>query len=203
MHNFPLLFLISGPAGSGKTTLCNTILEHLSPQVERVVTATTRPPRPGESHKHHYHFLSEADFLNKIKNNEFYEYAIVHDYYYGSLKTDIQSKLEQNIDLLLNIDVQGVETFRKASQIDSVLKSRLVTIFIMPPTMDELRSRLQNRNQDSSEEIAKRLQIAKEEMKSWKNYNYCIPSRSKEEDFVALLSIYSAEKLRIRNRPLA
>lgn len=175
------------------------MLEHLYPQVERVITATTRPPRPGEAHKHHYHFLSEADFLDKVKNNEFYEYAIVHDYYYGSLKTDIQSKLDQNIDLLLNVDVQGVETFRKVAQTDPLLKSRLITIFIMPPNIEELRSRLQNRNQDSSEEISKRLKIAKDEMKFWKNYNYCIPSRSKEEDFVALLSIYSAEKLRIRN----
>lgn len=175
------------------------MLEHLSPQVERVITATTRPPRPGETNQYHYHFLSESEFLQKIRENEFFEYAIVHNYYYGSLKSDIQSKLDHNIDLLLNIDVQGVETFRKVAEKDPILQSRLVTIFILPPDIEELRTRLQIRNQDSDEEIAKRLRIAKEEIKFWKNYNYCIPSHSKEEDFAALLSIYTAEKLKIRH----
>lgn len=193
-----LLFIISGPAGSGKTTLCDAMLKTLSPQVRRVITATTRAPREGETHGKDYYFFSPEAFQEGIKKGSFYEYANVHDNLYGTLKAEIQQKLSENLDLLINIDVQGAETLRKSAQEDPLLKDRVVSVFIMPESIDQIQQRLQKRNQDSEETIKKRLQIAEQEVTHWQKYNYCIPSGNEEEDFACLMSLYAAEKLRVR-----
>ena len=158
--NLGLLLIISGPAGSGKTTLCDRILKDFHPQIQRVITATTRPPRKGEKNGVDYHFLNPESFSAHEKANDFYETAEVYNHHYGSLKSAIREKLTQETDLLLNIDVQGAASFRKAAQDDSLLKGRLISVFLMPPSMEELHSRMTKRGLDDPAIIQKRLKTA-------------------------------------------
>lgn len=195
-----LLLVVSGPAGSGKTTLCDGMIRHYSPEIQRVVTCTTRPPRTGEKDGFDYHFLDMLSFEKKIAENEFYEYAKVHNKCYGTLKSEIQDKLAASIDLLLNIDVQGTLTIKKAALLDSLLAKQLVTVFVMPPTLDELEKRLNKRGTDSKEEIERRLLTARKEMEYWPHYDYCIHSQDKETDFQNLTAIYKAEKQKVLDK---
>ncbi|MGB0745190.1 MAG: guanylate kinase [Opitutales bacterium] len=188
-----LLLIVSGPAGSGKTTVCERMLAE-EPDVERVVTATTRPPREGERHKADYYFFDHETFEAKVKAGEFYEYAKVHSNRYGTLKSEIHDKLAAGKDLLLNIDVQGAATFRQAGSEDPRLRGKVVTVFIMPPDMAELESRLRHRSTDDEDEIRRRLCVARDEMKQRELYDHCILSGTRFEDFEALQSIYRKEK---------
>lgn len=192
-----LLLIVSGPAGSGKTTVCDRMLAE-EPGLQRVVTATTRLPRQGEQHKIDYYFFDRASFDTKVKAGEFYEYANVHSNRYGTLKSEIQDKLAAGKDLLLNIDVQGAATFREAGRDDPLLKGKVVTVFIMPPGMDELESRLRHRSTDEEEEIQRRLRVARDEMTQRELYDHCLLSGTRDEDFAALQRIYREEKARRR-----
>lgn len=183
------LFIVSGPAGSGKTTLCDRMIAE-SPQIDRVVTSTTRAPREGEVDKTDYHFFDYKTFREKIDSGNFYEYATVHGNLYGTLKSEVQEKLSDGIDLLLNIDVQGAAQFREAAQHEPLLKGKIVTIFIMPPSIKVLEARLRNRGTDSEVEIQGRLQVAVEEMAQSSHYDHRISSASRNEDFEALKEIY-------------
>ena len=147
-----LLIVVSGPAGSGKTTLCERMLLG-EPNLSRVVTSTTRKPRKGEKDRTDYHFFDHATFEEKIAADEFYEYARVHSNLYGTLKSEVQEKLATGMDLLLIIDVQGANTLRKKAVTDKLLKSRLVTVFILPPSIEELEQRLRERATDENDEI--------------------------------------------------
>jgi len=186
----PLLLLISGPAGSGKTTLCDRLLEEFSPGLQRVITATTRPPRPGEVNGVDYHFLKEDDFLEKVRNHEFYEHARVHSGYYGTLKAEIQNKLASQINLILNIDVQGAATFRALAKIDPVLAQQLRTLFVLPASIDQIRNRLHSRGKDSSEEIERRLLTAEKEMEQKDYFGHILLSATKEEDYQNIRNYY-------------
>ena len=192
-----LLIIVSGPAGSGKTTLCERILAK-EPALSRVVTATTRKPRAGEKNNVDYYFFDPADFEKKIKAGDFYEYAKVHSNLYGTLKTKVQEKLTAGFDLLLNIDIQGAATFREKAKTDPSLRKSLVTIFIMPPSLKELEKRLRERAADPEDEIQRRMQVAIEEMKQCTLYDYCLRSATRNEDFENLYAIYRAEKMRNR-----
>lgn len=188
-----LLLIVSGPAGSGKTTVCDRMLAEET-NIQRVVTATTRPPREGERHKIDYHFFDHETFDAKVSAEEFYEYANVHSNRYGTLKSEIQDKLAAGTDLLLNIDVQGAATFREAGREDPLLRGKVVTVFILPPSMEELEQRLRERSTDDDEEIRRRLRVAREEMQQREFYDHCIPSGTRDEDFEALQRIYREEK---------
>ena len=192
-----LLIIVSGPAGSGKTTLCDRMLAE-EPNLSRVVTATTRKPRTGERHSVDYHFFDHAAFEKKIQAGDFYEYAKVHGNYYGTLKTTIQEKLTAGLDLLLNIDIQGAAAFREKAKNDLSLKKCMVTVFIMPPSLNELEKRLRERATDPEDEIQRRIQVATEEVKHCDLYDYCLHSGSRGEDFENLYAIYRAEKIRNR-----
>ena len=183
------LFIVSGPAGSGKTTLCDRMIAE-SQQIDRVVTSTTRAPREGEVDKTDYHFFDYKTFREKIDSGNFYEYATVHGNLYGTLKSEVQEKLSDGIDLLLNIDVQGAAQFREAARHEPLLKGKIVTIFIMPPSIKVLEARLRNRGTDSEVEIQGRLQVAVEEMAQSSHYDHRISSASRNEDFEALKEIY-------------
>jgi len=193
-----LLLVLAGPAGTGKTTLCERLVREC-PGVERVVTATTRPPREGEVNGRDYHFLSEAEFDQRVAAGAFLEWARVHgkDRRYGTLRAVIDDKLGRSIDLCMNVDVQGVASIRQVAASDATFARRLVTIFLMPPDLDELRRRLQGRAQDSEAEIERRMETARREMTAWVHYNFCVHSRSKDEDFAAVRAIFAAEKHRV------
>lgn len=194
-----LLLIVSGPAGSGKTTVCDRMLAE-EPNVQRVVTTTTRSPREGERHKIDYYFFDPETFDEKVQAGEFYEFANVHSNRYGTLKSEIQDKLAAGADLLLNIDVQGAATFREAGRDDPLLQGKVVTVFIMPPSMDELESRLRHRSTDDEDEIQRRLRVARDEMKQRELYDHCILSGSRGEDFEALKKIYCGEKAKLSGK---
>lgn len=190
----PLLLIVSGPAGSGKTTLCDRLCSELA-NMRRVITATTRPPRTGEQNGVDYYFLEESTFEQNVRGNAFYEHAHVHDRRYGTLKSEIKEKFEMGNDLVLNIDVQGAASFRSAKDHDSTLAQRLVSAFIGVTDLEELQRRMEARGKDRPEEIARRLKNAKNEFKEWHHFDYFIDSQSKEEDFQRIKSIYITEKL--------
>ena len=184
------LLILAGPAGVGKSTLCDRLVRDV-PGFERVITATTRPPRPNEVDGRDYHFLPDAEFDRKLAAGEFLEWAWVHQRHrYGTLKSAVLDQLPRT-SLVMNIDVQGVRSIRKAAQTEPRLKGRLVTMFVAPDSMDVLRERLQGRGPVSPEELARRMQSAEHEIAERNSYDYVIHSSSKEQDFRALLDYWA------------
>ena len=190
-----IILLVSGPAGIGKTTVCESLLAEFSPGLARAVTATTRTPREGEQDGLDYHFLSTEEFDQKVLANEFYEHALVHGRRYGTLKSEIRKRLEMGADLLLNVDVQGFEAFRKASETDSYLAGKLLTVFLMPKNLEELKGRLLSRGTDSEEEIERRMATAKAEVARNGEYDYCVNSKSMGYDLSCVRKIYLDAKV--------
>ncbi|MGJ3244413.1 MAG: guanylate kinase [Opitutales bacterium] len=195
-----LLLIVSGPAGSGKTTVCDAMLKahgDSAPPLRRVITSTTRRPRPGEVHGRDYYFFDDEAFEKKVRAGDFYEHALVHGRGYGTLKQEVQDKLAASIDLILNIDVQGAAAFRRAAETDPALKGRVVTVFIMPPNLDALRERLAARGERDADEVERRLESARKEMAEAPRYDAIIESGSKEADFKALDRIYREARARL------
>jgi guanylate kinase len=199
--NPALLLVLAGPAGSGKTTLCERLVREVA-GMARVVTATTRPRREGEVQGRDYFFLTDTEFDQAVAADAFLEWARVHgaDRRYGTLRAVIQAQLAAGVDLCINLDVQGVASVRRAAASDPLLARRLVTVFLMPPDLDELRRRLRGRGQDDEVEIERRMQTARREMAEWVHYDFCVQSRSREEDFAAVRAIVAAEKWRVCRR---
>ena len=189
-----MLLVVAGPAGSGKTTLCQRLMSEFAPGIGRVVTSTTRLPRRGERHGEHYYFFSKEQFERLVQEGQFYEYARVFGYHYGTLKAVIQNKLEEGVDLLINIDVQGAASYRKAAESDTLLAERLVTVFIEPKDIEQLRERLDRRGLDSPEAIRRRLRTAREEWLQAPNFDCRFTSGSRDADYDNLREIYLREK---------
>lgn len=185
-----ILFIISAPSGTGKTTLCKQITASV-PGLWHSVSYTTRKPRPGEEHGREYYFIEEKTFQGMIERNEFMEYAHVYGHWYGTPRKALMDKMEQGIDVLLEIDVQGALQIKKKFE-DGVY------IFILPPSMETLRARLQNRASDSPEEILRRLQKVKEEVWSYREYYYIVRNDDLAQSLRELQSIFIAERLKTK-----
>ncbi len=192
-----ILLIVSGPAGSGKTTLCERLVAEFSPRLQRVITATSRAPRPGEENGRDYHFLSKDEFEKRVVQGDFYEHASVHGNHYGVLKSAVLGKLDAQADLVLNIDVQGAATFQKAEQEDPRLTGRVVSVFVLPSDLVQLRDRLRLRG-DLHDDIERRLETARKEVLLWRTYDYCILTGEREADYERIRSIYISETLRTR-----
>jgi guanylate kinase len=191
----PLLILISAPSGGGKTTLCNQLLE-ARPDMTRVVTCTTRDPRPGEKDGVDYYFLDASSFLKRVQAGNFLEHATVYGHSYGTLKSEVLGKLRLGADVLLNVDVQGAATIRDRAEEEPELKRALVSVFLTPQSITVLEQRLRKRNTDAPPVIQKRLGVARQEIAQWKNFDYLLISRSVQEDLRGMMSIIEAEKMR-------
>jgi len=190
----PLLVVITGPSGVGKTTLCDNIRSAL-PGMSRAVTCTTRGPRSGEVDEVDYYFLGEEEFLALVDSDEFLENALVHGSHYGVLKSELHAKLASGGDVLLNIDVQGAATIRERAARDPALSRSLVTVFLCPPSLKELELRLRGRDTDTDEAIAERLAIAKSEMAEAEKFDYTLTSQTREVDAGRLLGIIENVRL--------
>jgi len=185
-----ILFVVSAPSGTGKTTLCTSVRQ--TPDLVYSISCTTRPIRAGEKNGVDYFFLSEAEFRKKIKEGEMLETADVYGHLYGTPKAPVLEHLAAGRDVLLDIDVQGARQVRMTQ--DAKIKEALADIFIMPPDLEELRRRLQGRGTEDAREIAKRIQAADSEMADWKSYRYTILSSSMEEDLIKFRAIIRAER---------
>jgi guanylate kinase len=182
-----MVFVVSAPSGGGKTSLCKEVIKRL-PNFEHGVSYTTRKRRPIEVEGKDYHFVTEEQFMEMAKADEFVEYAFVHGNYYGTSLNDIAKTLAKGKNLLIDIDVQG------AKQIEERYGDEGVFIFILPPDFDLLRVRLTERQSDPEDEIDRRLQKAEEEVRHYQDYDYVIINDDFEEAVKELEAIIIAEQ---------
>ena len=185
-----ILFIISAPSGTGKTTLCKQLATNL-PGLWHSISYTTRKPRPGEEHGREYYFIGEQAFREMIARNEFVEWAHVYGHLYGTPRKSLTEKIDQGVDVLLEIDVQGAMQVKKRFE-DSV------SIFILPPSMIVLRARLQTRASDTAEEIQRRLNKVKEEVWSYREYAYIVRNEDLGRSLRDLESIFWSERLKTK-----
>ena len=161
------IIVISAPSGAGKTTLCNE-LQRRKPHIKFSVSCTTRPKRKHEVDGVNYHFLSNQEFTEKVQNNEFVEYENVHGYYYGTLRKTLENALAQQEMVLFDVDVNGAMTIK------SNYSENTCTIFILPPSLDDLKKRLIQRGSETEERIDKRLERTAQEMEYKDKFDACI-----------------------------
>jgi guanylate kinase len=184
----PVLLVLAGPAGSGKTTLCERMVAEV-PGFSRVVTSTTREPRPGEVNGRDYHFFTDEEFDQRLAADAFLEWALVHrKHRYGTLASSVLDPLAAGQSLIINVDVQGVENFCGAAENNPLLARHLATVYVDVP-IDELRVRLTGRG-DSEAEIERRMVTAVKEQQERDKFDHVITSSSKGADFEALVQIW-------------
>jgi guanylate kinase len=190
MEHFGIIFLIAGPSGVGKTTVCNRLLTTFRDQLVRVITTTSRELRPGEVNGRDYYFVTQEKFLEQIQAGFFYEYANVHGQWKGVYRTEILEKLDQGLDVLLSVDVQGAETFRELAQITPRLKDRITSVFLTPTSIEELKNRILQRGEVDDTELAHRLDSARLELAQAEHFDHVVTSSTYEGDFEAVKNIY-------------
>lgn len=184
------LLIVSGPAGTGKGTVCKEILNR-NKEIIYSVSATTRSPRVGEEDKVNYFFIDDNKFKSMIENNEFLEYAYVHTNYYGTPKDFVVEQVEKGEVVLLEIDVQGALQIKKNY-------SEAVFIFLLPPTMEELKNRITKRGTESEEDINRRYENAFKELDFVGKYDYFVINHAVEEAVLDIEAIIRAEKMRVK-----
>ncbi len=185
----PFLLVLSAPSGGGKTTVCNLLLKRL-PWMTRCVTATTRPPRPGERDGVDYYFLSEAAFKRRVAEGGFFESAQVHGHHYGTPAREVRQALAQGRSLALVLDVQGGAAVKGRVK-DSVL------VFLAPPSMAELKRRLTGRGTDTPAAMRRRLREAARECDAGAGYDYLIINDDLDETVDALAQVCQAARHRL------
>ena len=187
------LYVISGPSGTGKGTICTEILKDINNEFS--VSMTTREAREGETHGKEYYFVSHEEFLDNIEKGNFLEYATVFDNYYGTPKDMVLKRLEKGRNIILDIDVQGGLNV-KAAMPDAVL------IFLLPPSLAALRERLEKRGTETPDKIEKRLSKAVNEIRFIGEYDYYVVNDIREEAVQEVRSIMTAESLRVPEKVL-
>jgi guanylate kinase len=190
-----MLLVVSSPSGAGKTTLCNRLRAEFD-TLNFSVSYTTRKPRAGETNGIEYHFVDQPTFQEMIARDEFAEYAMVHGHMYGTSAALVRDALENGRDLLFDIDYQGGRQLRQWSSSPRPFGADgpgdVVSVFILPPSIKALATRLQSRATDSEEVIARRLRVAREELKHYAEYDYLIMNDDLERAYDALRSVYVA-----------
>ena len=182
------LIIFSAPSGAGKSSLIKKLIELSESTIELSVSVTTRKPRDGEVHGVDYFFISEQEFLKLEKQNAFLESANVHGYYYATLKSFVDEKTSSGISVILDIDVQGFKQVKQTSQDN-------VSIFILPPSLEELEQRLFNRGSESAESINKRLKNALIELRSAEIFDYVVVNDEFDNTIKILSSILFDENI--------
>ena len=187
--NKGVLIVISGPSGAGKGTICKALLEkhkdiHLS------VSATTRNPRQGEVHGINYYFLNKDEFLKKVEEDDFLEWAEVYGNCYGTPKSNVQELLDSGKDVILEIDIQGALKVKENTE-------EGVFIFILPPSMEELKQRIINRGSETPESLMRRFNSAYQEINYISKYNYAVVNDTVENAVNKIENILAAEKCRV------
>ena len=190
-----LLIILSSPSGAGKSTLSRRLREW-DPTISFSVSATTRKPREGEVDGQDYHFLSEVQFKHDVAAGEMLEHAHVFGNFYGSPRAPVQAAIDAGRDVLFDIDWQGAQQIQ-----NSALGQHTLSIFILPPSIAELRRRLEGRGQDSAEVIAKRMQKSWDEISHWGEYDYVLVNDDLEATDTKLKSIVTAARLKRIQQP--
>ncbi len=182
------LFIVAAPSGAGKSSIVNAALAR-DPGIALSISFTSRAARPGERHAEHYHFVSTDEFQRMIDAGDFYEHALVHGDWKGTARQSVEPQLAQGRDVLLEIDWQG------ARQVRQMLPDS-VSVFILPPSLDELERRLHARGQDSEDAILRRLAAARDEMSHYGEFDFVIVNEVFERAVDEMCAIFSASRLR-------
>lgn len=186
------IYIIAAASGTGKTSLVNSLIESLD-NIVISISHTTRPKRSKEKKGENYYFVDEKIFLEMIKRNEFLEYAKVFDHYYGTSKKWVDEKLNEGLDVILEIDWQGAQRVKK-------LMPKSTSVFVLPPSFEELKKRLLNRNQDHQETISKRLSEASGEMQHCREFDYILINDKFDDAVADLHSIIRSHRLLTENQ---
>lgn len=195
MQRRGLLIILSSPSGAGKSTLARR-LRAWDPDIRFSVSATTRPARPGETDGTDYHFLDEAAFKSMVASGDMLEHAHVFGNFYGSPRAPVQAAIDTGADVLFDIDWQGAQQIA-----NSPLSPHVLSIFVLPPSISELRRRLEARGQDSAEVIAKRMTRSWDEISHWDSYDYVLVNDDLDATEAQLKTIITAERLRRTQQP--
>jgi len=188
------MLVLSSPSGAGKSTIARNLLEN-DPGLELSVSVTTRPRRPSEIDGVHYHFISQREFDRLRDTDALLEWAEVHGNCYGTPREPAEAAMADGRDMLFDIDWQGAE------QLDEKMRADIVSIFILPPSMGELKTRLRRRAEDTDAVIEKRLANARVEIEHWRAYDYVVVNDDLNRAYSEVRSIVTAERLRRDRRP--
>ena len=189
-----LILILSSPSGAGKTTLTRAVAQDPAWALDLSISVTTRARRPSEIDGRHYHFIDREAFEDLRARDDLLEWAEVHGNFYGTPRRPVEKVLGAGRDMIFDIDYQGTR------QVRSKLAQDVVTVFILPPSMAELRQRLERRAEDSAETIEKRLANARTEIQRWVEYDYVIINEDLQNAFQALQGILAAERLKRARR---
>jgi len=189
MESNGIVFILSAPSGTGKTTACRLLKQRL-PELKFSVSHTTREARNGETEGIDYHFISQEDFEKKVKHGEFLEWAKIHKQYYGTAFDTVDSHRKNGNDILIELDVQGAQLLRN-------INYKSVFIFMLPPSLKELEIRLNQRHTETEDKIRERMEVGKNEIKQLTLYDYILTNFDVEKTVENLLAIIRAERCRI------